>query len=117
MADTALRPAAAAGLVGQLSDCSDGQEEPEGLRYQRLKSVAAVEFQSPFDALRVPAVQNIEHNDGDTNGVGRDKDAPEGVNQEIASEPPTRISRVDANHGDVGRRDLPVSWARPGIGR
>ena len=53
---TSLRVLQAADLVGRLSDGSDGHEEPEGLRRQRLKPIAAVQFQSLFDAFWIPAV-------------------------------------------------------------
>ena len=60
----------------QLANGADGQEHSERVRRQWLEPVAFVKRLAARNAVGIAAVEHIEHDDGDANGVGRNGNAP-----------------------------------------
>jgi hypothetical protein len=60
------------------------------------------------DAVGISAVEHIEHDDRDANGVGRNSNSPEGIDKQIAAKPAAAELPIPPDHRDVSGRNVPM---------
>ncbi|GEM_PF-2376143 len=98
-------------------EARQGQKHPIGLRRQRRKSVSLIKSTAALDLLRVPAIENVEHGDGNSKLAAHAPDAFQGVDKKVAAISLSLESGINADHRDECRRDLPVARSGATVAR